>query len=502
MRYMKKKLVIKETPLNGYMEDAYSLTVALTKESSYEWIYSNYIQLVFQNPIIYDNQPIKFFKISFKNGHIWDAECPLLCCDSITREMIGAMNIDIVDFVCISISCNNYVKLYLDEYYLPYRFLYKKTHYIHESLFFGFDYDKNELYGLAYVSDEKGYHFKEFTVCMNDVRQAYNALVDEGVQKERITLMSCNREKYFEFDKKAVRNSIYEYINSIQTDLRYAEINNPNKKYIFGLNIYDALINYYEKGAKSKSVIPLHIIYEHKKLMLDRIMYMIDNQYINYNQKIINDYLKIIKEAYKCKLLFLKYSYSDTESAYKKLEKCINEIKILDKNLMESLYLLMDEKAECKQVGYQYSRWGLWRDVAFSLSNRVYNFFEISFKLHVINNKAKGYIRITNEECLNNYFAPFILRIDVSKAEFGIADSYDRNYVILKDIKCEPDNIYSISFIVDLDKKKYRVLISVQKQLIMYENEYAEEVAKKLQYINYIVAIHENSYRFAISELH
>ena len=32
----KKKLVALESPLNGYMEDAYPLTVAITKESSYE----------------------------------------------------------------------------------------------------------------------------------------------------------------------------------------------------------------------------------------------------------------------------------------------------------------------------------------------------------------------------------------------------------------------------------------------------------------------------------
>lgn len=498
----KKKLEIKKTPLNGYMEEAYSLTVAITKESSYEWIYSNYIQLVFENPIIYDNQPVKFFKLSFKSGRVWDAECPLLYYDTITREMIEAMNIDIVDFICISIAHKSYVKIYLDEYFLPYRFVYKKIHYTHESLFTGFDYDKKELYGLAYVTDETGYGFKEFTVDMDVVRQAYAAPIDEGSQKERITLMSCNRERYYEFDKKAVKNSINEYMNSVQTDLKYAEINNPDENYIFGIRIYDALVDYFKNDSKSKSIIPLHIIFEHKKLMLDRILYMIDNQYINHDQGIIDDYLKIINEAYKCKLLFLKYSYTNTESTYNQLEKCINEIKAHDKELMTRLYLLLDEKVECKQAGYKYSRWGLWRDVAYPLNDRVCNLVEISFKLHIINNKSQGYIRITNEECLNNYFAPFILRFDVRKAEFYISDSMDKNHVILKNITCVPGNVYSINFIVDLDKRKYCVMIYDQNQLVKYENEYAAEVADKLQYINYLAVIHENSYRFAISELY
>ena len=144
----------------------------------------------------------------------------------------------------------------------------------------------------------------------------------------------------------------------------------------------------------------------------------------------------------------------------------------------------------------------MWRDVAYPLNDRVSNLVEISFKLHIINNKSQGYIRITNEECLNNYFAPFILRFDVRKAEFYISDSMDKNHVILKNITCVPGNVYSINFIVDLDKRKYCVMIYDQNHLVKYENEYAAEVADKLQYINYLAVIHENSYRFAISELY
>lgn len=497
----RKELVIKETPLNGYMEDAYSLTVAITMSSNYEWIYSNYIQLVFQNPIKYDNQPVKFYKVSFRNGHIWDADCPLLCCDAITRDMVEIASLDVIDFVCKAISKNNYVKLYLDEFYLPYRFSYKEEHYIHESLFWGYDYGKSELYGLAYVTDSTGYQFKKFSVNMEDVRQAYYAVSVKSVQQERIMLMSCNREKYYEFDINTVKNSIYEYVNSIQTDQKYSEINNPNVDYIFGISMYDALISYYKNDVKSKTVIPLHIIYEHKKLMLDRIVYMIENQYIKHDPEIIADYKKIIDKAYKCKLLFLKYSYAETESSYKKLKNCINEIKDFDKELMQRLYLLLDEKAECKQTGYKYSRWGLWRDVAYSFNNSVYNLVVVSFELHIINDKSKGYIRITNEECLNNYFAPFIFRFDVKKAEFCVADSWDKNHVILENIACVPGNIYSIRFITDLHRQKYCVMVYDQNQFDKYENEYMDDIANKLQYINYIAAIHENSYRFAISEL-
>lgn len=49
-------------PLTGYMEDAYNLAVAIAEESNYEWIYSNFIQLIYQNPKKYDDQPIKYLR--------------------------------------------------------------------------------------------------------------------------------------------------------------------------------------------------------------------------------------------------------------------------------------------------------------------------------------------------------------------------------------------------------------------------------------------------------
>lgn len=497
----RKKLLIKETPLNGYMEDAFALSVAISRECSYEWIYSNYIQLVFQDPAKYDNQPIKFYKVSFKNGDIWDADCPLLCCDTITREMIESIQMDIIDFICISIEHNNYVKIFLDEFYLPYRAQYRNEHYIHENFFYGFDSDKKELYGLAYVTDNTGYNFKEFSVCMDAVRQAYNAAFVESVQKGRIMLMSCNREKYYEFDVNTVKNSIYEYINSVQTDQRYAEINNPNENYIFGINIYTALIHYYKNNKIVKSVIPLHIIYEHKKIMFERIIFMIENGYIGFNQDIIDRYAKLIKKAYLCKMKYLKYCYSTIDYNLENLINCINEIRNEEESLMRRLYLLLDNKIEYNHTGYIYSRWGLWKDVAYSFCKKLYNCFEISFYLHFINDKAQGYIRISNEECLSNYYAPFVLKFDVKKGYFMIADNFDENDVVLKNIRCISDNIYLIRFLINLDQRSYCVIISDKEDLVKYENIYSEEVSSKLQYINYLAAIHINSYRFGISKL-
>lgn len=495
-----KKLIVNKVPLKGYMEDAYQLTVAISKECSYEWLYSNYIQLVFQNPFRYDNQPVKFYKLSWKSGQIWDADCPLLSCDTITYDLIKMNEINIIDFICKAIYKNHYVMLYLDEFYLPYKISYKKTHFIHENLFFGYDYQKRELYGLAYVTDKTGYHFKSFSVDMDLVEQSYiNVPSTNSVQRSRVMLMACNWEKYYEFDMQAVKSSIYEYINSIPTDQKYISINNPNTKFVFGIGIYDQLIGYYAQSSEEKTIIPLHIIYEHKQLMLDRIKYMIENEYLICDNNLINDYAGLIKEAYLCKMLFLKYLYVNTESNYKKVVNSINSIKSHDKILMERLYQLIEKSITNRNKNYLYSHWGSRRDVAYSFDQKLNNQLEIEFELHIINEKSQGYIFFSAFENLSDYHAPMTLRIDAKKRHFIIENCGDK--IVLENIRCLKGKTYIVKIKIDLEKNECLLEISMENEVSKYKGKFHKDGIAKLQYINCAVIIHENAYRYAISKL-
>jgi len=492
---MVKKLLVKESPLNGYMEEAYALTVAASQDSSYEWIYSNYIQLVFQDPKIFDNQPVKFFKLSFTNGKVWDAECPLLCYDRITRNMLRSMNLDVNELICRAIDNDFYVKLFLDEFYLPYRTAYNNSHYIHESFFYGYDDEKEILYGLAYVDR----HFKEFVVEMKNIKQAFELGEYCGTQQDRIIMLSCNPERFYEFDKKVVIRSIEEYLNSYSTDIRYGEINNLHKEFVFGLRIYEELKKYYANGER-KNVIPLHIILEHKELMLKRIQYMIDNQHFFNDDGIVSDYREVVNKAARCKLHYLKYLVTKSKSSYDKMQELINDLYDSDKNVTEKLYdLIISDTGHLSD--YMYSRWGWWNDVAYPLARKTYGLVEVSFKLHIINSKARGYIRITNEDCLENYLAPFVFRVDVIRAEFGVADSSDKQYVPIQGIKCENGENYTVKFKVDLSKCEYAIDISNKSVSVSYENTYSKEIADSVSFINYFIAIHENSYRYAVSDI-
>lgn len=488
----RKKLKKCVSPLTGYMEDAYPLTVAITKESSYEWIYSNYIQLLFQNPIRFDNQPIKFYKLSWTSGLVWDADCPLIKYDTVPKQIIDSIGIDIIEYICTAINQEYYVKLYLDEYFLPFRNSYQNEHYLHESLFIGYDLSEQVLYGLAYVTDKTGYHFKEFTVDMDAVRRAYKIPIEDSVQRSRIMLMSCNWEKFYEFDIESVKESIYEYINSISTDKKYSPITNP-RDYSFGISIYDKLLDLFDNASQCLGVIPFHIILEHKQLMVERIKYMVDNNFVDECDEILRGFEKLVSEANLCKALFMKYQRMPTDINRNKVKEKILETKQFDIEMMTNLYMMLSTTPKKNEHGKISSRWGSWKDIMYGLDKRLQGRFDIAFDLHILNNKTRGYIRFTNDKLVYDFCAPIIISFNVEKHQFGVGDKN-----IIQGISCNSNSNYKINFTIDLFEKRYAIVVYTEK-----EKGGIEDICfmEDINFINQMIIIHDNSYYYSVGNV-
>lgn len=160
---------------------------------------SGYIQLVYQNPLKFENQPLKFYKLSLNTGFVWDADYPLLNYERIPHSVLSSFSIDIIDLMIHAINNNKYPMLYIDEFYLPYRAQYQETHLIHENLFYGYDEEKETMNVLAYVTENGRYSFRPFEVSFSFVREAYlNSLLEyNGELKDSVILLSNKKEKIF-----------------------------------------------------------------------------------------------------------------------------------------------------------------------------------------------------------------------------------------------------------------------------------------------------------------
>lgn len=493
----RKELPINESPLIAYMEEAYPLSVALTDPSRWEWVYSNYIQLIYQNPDLFEEQPLKFYKLSLNSGFVWDADCPVLIYDRISRDMISFFDSDIIRLICFAIDNEKYPILYLDEYYLSYRDQYRRVHYIHENLFFGYDEEKEILKGLAYVSDEEGYSFKTFCVPFSEVREAYEDLNYNGEMRNKVILLSHERERLYGFNMQAVIVGLREYINAYPSEKRYAELSTTNlgEDYKYGIGIYEPFIEYIQRRKNASSIIPFQLLVEHKSLMCSRYRYMVENRYICPDEEVESALKKLERDALILKMLYLKYQANGDE---RMLEKVVDRIRSLKFNEQEVLqnFLQMVEKG-CAKEAIVYSKNGRWNEVEYALGTVENENIRVCFRLHIISEKTMGYMVFSTHEKMKEYCDVAKIVIEAPNHRFML-DGHD-GQIEVPDIDC---NVGEYSIVVDINNTKgiYSCeILSDSGERGFLIRKIKKESAHSFP-IDRVAIIHDYSYRYGVSD--
>ena len=493
----KKDLPINESPLIAYMEEAYPLSVALTNPSRWDWLYSNYIQLIYQNPDLFEDQPLKFYKLSLNSGYVWDADCPVLIYDRISRDMISFFDKDIINLICFAIDNGKYPMLYLDEYYLSYRSQYQRVHYIHENLFWGYDEEKELLKGLSYVTDDKGYSFKKFNVSFSEVRKAYKNLNYDGELRDRVVLLSHEKERIYGFSKQAVIIGLREYINEYPSEERFPELsdNNLGGDFKYGIGIYEPFIEYIRRRKTTSNIIPFQLLVEHKSLMYSRYKYMVENRYISPKDEVENALKKLEYDALILKMIFLKYQVSGNEGMLEKVIDRVQSLKASEKEVLQKFLEIVEKEYE--EEALVYSQNGRWNEVEHVLRTVDSENVRICFKLHIISEKTMGYMVFSTHEKIREYCDVAKVVIEVPNHRFML-DSYDGK-IEVPDIEC---NVGEYSVIIEVNNSKgtyWCEIFSERGERGFLKCNIKQESVHSFP-INRVAIIHDYSYRYGVSD--
>ena len=161
---MEKYMSLKhQTDINGYLFYAYPYTIVNTYPEFKQYLFDNYIQsfgyvddsgaLTFDyedgisyNHLYYHSGPLEFHCIPYNIG----------------------IQMDIVHFLKQELNQNNYIIIFLDEYYLKGRSSYKKTHFVHEIMITGY---RNNVFTYYAFNENFKLSFAECT--QNHLAKAY-----------------------------------------------------------------------------------------------------------------------------------------------------------------------------------------------------------------------------------------------------------------------------------------------------------------------------------------
>lgn len=318
---------------------ALPLCAILTNENLIPWYYQNFVELYFtDNHINYVGLDFQFL------GYNYD------------MFLSYRFNIDyrqyktMVSYLIGKLQEQFYAYLNVDIFYIPHTPNYRKRHFYHDILLYGFDNQKKCFLGVYY--DDEGI-FNRHDIPYSDLKKAFQHIKDcSEFPKEQydVTLFNFdNLSVPFRFDLKAFTTSLYNYVNSVDktADMlftihlrRFRHI-----QYDFGISGIEKLISKFET-THMVEFIKVNFLYEHKKGILSSMKYIASthlklpllNEHIEAYQAIVDTYENI--RMLTLKLRMLKQQDMTCE-------------KLFD-SILKKLKRVVHEEKRCLTVAYEY----------------------------------------------------------------------------------------------------------------------------------------------------
>ncbi len=316
----KKRLPVTKNPLiTSWQWHATLFSILSEDENAKKWIYSNYIQLrCFRVEEIFTGDEIMFADMLPGTSSL--KQCPYLVTSLMTKSQIESYCGDIIDFVIKTIDLGGYVYGVFDEakilcdYQVDYKFP-------HELFIYGYNRDKKYFYTGDFTFKER---YSHNTVSFDDLRRGFEAISAEedhmfkfdykGLRGLYVIFKNTDFPVY-ELDVDFIKDSLREYLNSVDTKERYRMFRNIHEGTTYGINCYDKIYERVMEQVNEEEpdfdVRAIHVLYDHKKLMYDRIKYLMDNDYLKYDQELLNNYQLVVKNMLTARNLLIKLSITE-----------------------------------------------------------------------------------------------------------------------------------------------------------------------------------------------
>ncbi|AIQ51297.1 hypothetical protein [Paenibacillus sp. FSL R7-0331] len=348
------KLPMKYPALTCYPNHANLLSVISQNDRYTEWFLNNYVQLFVDK----NDYKKKLLRLDFYTNNPF-ITCPFISHQHIHRNIIKRAYDDIVEFLIHSLEEGYYIYLIIDSYYISKYAKYQVNHQVHDLFIYGIDTERSIFYAADNFTNGK-YSYEE--IPLDQIRKAYDQVENLKLSDwlEGVKLIGYREANEFwalshtyKFDLQNLLIELEEYLNGSKTPVRYA---NPyDQWYIyacemaFGQDIFDVIIHFitYEEDLFDKR--PLFVLWEHKKVMLMRLRYLEEKNYLTANFS--DAYAKIEHSAYLLNKMYLKHFVGGSRDieALKRIAQKLEEMKQLEAALLRSL--LQDARARAEKEG-------------------------------------------------------------------------------------------------------------------------------------------------------
>lgn len=282
-----KKLSYAESPIKVYQHHAFYLGALFTLgEAIYPYFYSNYIALT--TACGFDFHPLR------NNRHlVIDKYDYLLDFIDADYEKLTAM-------IKYLIEADYYIETVVDEYYIPNRYAYEKSHFYHNVLITGYDDDTSEFTVIGYTPSR---YIQETTVSYQNLHKAIIDVSDNMLQTFKPKPIKCND---YNIKLGDIKQLLTDYLNAadsskwMKTLCSYDGITEGYGNKFYGIAVLDELIDYYtrsfDEGREDLDIKAITIIDEYNQCMFNRIKFLKQNDYISDKNDYIENELTLLSQ--------------------------------------------------------------------------------------------------------------------------------------------------------------------------------------------------------------
>lgn len=339
---MSKELLFKYPQITSWTWTAATFAVLENYENAKAWLYNNFTQLFCEQ---YEN----WVSLHYIPHVEVFSNTPFFKSALINRELISALQIDIINFVKKNIDLGYYVYCKVDEGYIS-----RKKRFLHELIIFGYE-DATESFRIADFTLTKSQKYTFSSTSYQNFKKAYESVqIEEDDMQDGIggdggvLIFSVNEDCEYQFDLNALIVSLEDYLRCSDSGKLYRvhDLNKESsfsrglKEVCYGLDIYDRVIKYYKnvkKGENQFYIQPLHVLFDYHVLMVKRLEYLKRENIANISDNIYRKYLELSKEVEIIRNLGIKYWLTQEENEIDKIIRALPRIKGKDKIYVEGL---------------------------------------------------------------------------------------------------------------------------------------------------------------------
>lgn len=280
--------------IKSYTWYALPLCIVFSEKKYYPWIYKNFIQ-------------VKSSRNLPENGdHL------AYCFDRNYDEVFEISHVDypevsdLLPFLENHLLTHQYLHCELDEYYVEMKASYKRRHFIHPSLLYGYDRSDQVFHAIGFISG----NFKKFPIPYSNVIDA----VKKGIVVN--DPFSHAEFKVSMYTLKPI-NEIYpfpliEFRNILEHYLFPSE---GNEHEVYGFDIYRVVLSNLNVPFKPDFYMKyntIHFLAEHKKTFQDALNYVLTIHNIkNDFLELYQEYAEVAELFERIRMLHLKLALSD-----------------------------------------------------------------------------------------------------------------------------------------------------------------------------------------------